>query len=71
MTQNNKKQTKEEIKGTNKTVENLHNKNKDREDNNTGEVDSGNLINSGRTKSRTELHTKSIVLGSDSDGQAD
>ena len=71
MSQQNKKQTKEEIKGMNKTVENLHNKNKDREDNNTGAVNSGNLVNSGRTKSRTELHTKSGVTGSDSDGQAD
>jgi hypothetical protein len=66
-----KKHTKEEIKGMNKTVENLHAKNEAREDNNTGAIDSGNLINSGRTKSRTELHTKSVVLGSDSDGQAD
>jgi len=67
----NKKHTKEEIKGMNKTVENLHDKNEAREDNNTGAIDSGNLVNSGRTKSRTELHTKSVVLGSDSDGQAD
>ena len=66
-----KKETKEEIKGMNKTVENLHQKNVDREDNNTGAVNTGNLVNSGRTRSRTELHTKSTVLGSDSDGQAD
>ena len=71
MAQNNKKQTKDEIKGLNKTVENLQNKNKDREDNNTGAVNSGNLVNSGRTRSRTELHTKSGITGSDSDGQAD
>jgi len=71
MSQKNKKPTKEEIKGMNKTVENLHNKNADREDNNTGAVNSGNLVNSGRTRNRTELHTKSGVTGSDSDGQAD
>jgi hypothetical protein len=66
-----KKHTKEEIKGTNKTVENLHEKNEERKDNNTGAINGGNLINSGRTKSGTELHTKSGVTGSDSDGQAD
>ena len=66
-----KKNTKEEIKGTNKTVENLHEKNEERKDNNTGAINSGNLVNSGRTRSRTELHTKSGVTGSDSDGQAD
>jgi hypothetical protein len=65
------KQSKEDIKGMNKTDGNLHNKNKDREDNNTGAVNSGNQVNSGRTRSRTELHTKSGVTGSDSDGQAD
>jgi hypothetical protein len=68
---NKKKQSKEEIKGMNKTVENLHAKNEAREDNNTGAINSGNLVNSGRTRSRSELHTKSTVLGSDSDGQAD
>lgn len=66
-----KKHTKEEIKGTNKTVENLHEKNEERKDNNTGAINGGNLVNSGRTKSRTQLHTKSGVTGSDSDGQAD
>ena len=71
MSQQKKKQTKEEIKALNKTVNNLHEKNEAREDNNTGAIDSGNLVNSGRTKNRTELHTKSVVLGSDSDGQAD
>ena len=68
---NKKKHTTEEIKGLNKTVENIHEKNEERKDNNTGAINSGNLVNSGRTKSRTELHTKSAVLGSDSDGQAD
>ena len=70
----NKKHTKDEvdeIKGMNKTVENLDEKNETREDNNTGAINSGNLVNSGRTRSRTELHTKSTVTGSDSDGQAD
>jgi hypothetical protein len=52
-------------------VENIHEKNEARKDNNTGAIDSGNLVNSGRTRSRTQLHTKSTVLGSDSDGQAD
>jgi hypothetical protein len=66
-----KKNDIEEIKSLNKTVENLHEKNETRKDNNTGAINEGNLINSGRTKNRTELHTKSIVLGSDSDGQAE
>jgi hypothetical protein len=66
-----KKHSTEEIKGLNKTVENIHQKNETRKDNNTGAIDSGNLVNSGRTRSRTELHTISTVLGSDSDGQAD
>jgi hypothetical protein len=66
-----KKHTKEEINGMNKTHENLDEKNQTRKDNNTGAIDIGNLVNSGRTRSRTELHTKSTVSGSDSDGQAD
>ncbi|MEO5563554.1 MAG: hypothetical protein ABIR18_08965 [Chitinophagaceae bacterium] len=66
-----KKNNTEEIKSLNKTVDNLHEKNETRKDNNTGAVNQGNLINSGRSKSKTELHTKSVVLGSDSDGQAD
>ena len=66
-----KKRNKEKIQSLNKTVENIHEKNESRKDNNTGEINAGNLVNSGRTKNRTALHTKSLVLGSDSDGQAD
>jgi hypothetical protein len=68
---NRKKHTAGETEGLNKTVDNTKDKNENRRDNNNGAVNSGNLVNSGRTKSRTELHTKSTVLGSDSDGQAD
>jgi hypothetical protein len=68
---NKKKQTSDEIRGLNKTLDNNEDKNENRRDNNTGAINNGNLVNSGRTKSRTELHTKSGVTGSDSDGQAD
>jgi hypothetical protein len=65
-----KNQKTKEIKSLNKTVENLHEKNETRKDNNTGAINDGNLINSGRSRRSTELHTKTTVLGSDSDGQA-
>lgn len=69
----NKKQQQQDKskKSTDKTVDILHQHNENIKDNNTGAVNGGNLVNSGRTKNRTELHTKSSVLGSDSDGQAD
>ena len=38
---------------------------------NTGAINSGNTINSGRSRETGELHTKTGVTGSDSDGQAD
>jgi hypothetical protein len=63
--------TKDDNESLKKDIENTHKKNEALKDNNDGSVNSGNLVNSGRTKNRTELHTKSVVLGSDSDGQAD
>jgi len=53
------------------TAENAREKNENRRDNNTGAVNAGNLVNSGRSKNTRELHTKNTVMGSDSDGQAD
>lgn len=68
---NSKKKRDKEIESTNKTLENLREKNENIKDNNTGAINAGNLVNSSRSKNRNELHTKSTVLGSDSDGQAD
>jgi hypothetical protein len=37
---------------------------------NTGAINSGNTINSGRSRETGELHSKKGVTGSDADGQA-
>jgi hypothetical protein len=55
----------------NKTRLNESDRNEGLKENSTNAINEGNLVNSGRTRNRTELHTKNIVLGSDSDGQAD
>jgi hypothetical protein len=48
----------------------LGNRNKQSSDNN-GAVNSGNTINSVRSRDTGELHTKKSVTGSDADGKAE
>jgi len=50
---------------------NQKNTNETNNNTNTGAINSGNTINSGRSRETGELHTKKGVTGSDSDGQAD
>ena len=38
---------------------------------NTGAINSGNTINSGRSRETGQTHTKTGVTGSDTDGQVD
>jgi hypothetical protein len=66
-----KKQTQDANKEKGKTTNPNSPNSEDAKANNDGSISRGNLVNSGKPRSTTELHTKKSVTGSDSDGQAE
>lgn len=70
MSKNKKQQQDKNIPG-NDQQKDQENNNQDKGRSKPTAVNEDNLVNSGRVKNRTELHTKNAVTGSDSDGQAD